>query len=121
MTSRSIFAWLVGALILLPSMAGAQVVWHQLCEVPRDQLSREEVWVYGCELVRELEQVELVDGPDRPALGGSRFEGGFGVLDEVGQGFCPSVLFADKVPVFTHGFLVCGWFHEFPIRTKSAG
>jgi hypothetical protein len=51
----------------LLGLTGAKVVWRQLSEVPPDQLSREEVWVYGCELVRELERVELVDGPDRPA------------------------------------------------------
>jgi len=42
------------------------VVWRQLTEVGSDRLSREEVWIYGCELVRELSQVALADGPDRP-------------------------------------------------------
>lgn len=51
----------------LLGLAGAKAVWQQLCAVGPDQLSREEVWVYGCELVRELERVALVDGPDRPA------------------------------------------------------
>lgn len=51
----------------LLGLTGAKVVWRQLSEVPPDQLSREEVWVYGCELVRELERIELADGPDRPA------------------------------------------------------
>lgn len=51
----------------LLGLSGAQTVWHQLREVPRDQLSREEIWVYGCELVRELERVDLGNGPDRPA------------------------------------------------------
>ena len=30
-------------------------------------LSREEVWIYGCELVRELQRLELTAGPDRRA------------------------------------------------------
>ncbi len=47
--------------------AGAKEVWRQLAEVPPDRLSREEVWIYGCELVRELAQVEPSDGPDRAA------------------------------------------------------
>jgi hypothetical protein len=51
----------------LLGLTGAKVVWRQLSEVPPDQLSREEVWVYGCELVRELERIDLADGPDRPA------------------------------------------------------
>lgn len=31
-----------------------------------DQLSRDELWVYGCELLRELKRVDLAAGPDQP-------------------------------------------------------
>jgi hypothetical protein len=51
----------------LLGLAGAKVVWRQLAAEAPDRLSREEVWVYGCEFVRELGRVELADGPDRPA------------------------------------------------------
>lgn len=51
----------------LLGLAGAKEVWRQLREVSDDQLSREERWVYGHELVRELEQVVPADGPDRAA------------------------------------------------------
>jgi hypothetical protein len=51
----------------LLGVTGVKEVWRQLSEVASDQLSREEVWIYGCELVRELERVELAGGPDRPA------------------------------------------------------
>lgn len=47
--------------------SGAREVWHRLLEVPPEQLSREEVWVYGCELVRELARASLADGPDSTA------------------------------------------------------
>ncbi|UQA57419.1 hypothetical protein [Polyangium aurulentum] len=46
---------------------GARTVWQKLCEIPPDELSEDEVWVYGCELLRELGQVDLADGPDRAA------------------------------------------------------
>jgi hypothetical protein len=51
----------------LLGVTGAKAVWRQLFEVKPDRLSREEVWLYGCELVRELKRVELGGGPDRRA------------------------------------------------------
>jgi len=51
----------------LLGLTGVKAVWRQLTEVNPERLSREEVWVYGCELVRELERVELADGADRAA------------------------------------------------------
>lgn len=46
---------------------GARTVWKRLCEVPETELARDEVWLYGSELMRELRQANLADGPDRPA------------------------------------------------------
>lgn len=43
---------------------GVQTAWQHLRDVPQDVLSPDEVWVYGCELLRELERVELAEGPD---------------------------------------------------------
>lgn len=51
----------------LLGVAGAKEVWRRLSEVPPEQLSREEVWIYGSELVRELQRASLGEGPDRPA------------------------------------------------------
>jgi hypothetical protein len=51
----------------LLGVTGVKEVWRQLFEVKPDRLSREEVWIYGCELVRELTCVELGGGPDRRA------------------------------------------------------
>jgi hypothetical protein len=63
--------------------AGVKEVWRRLSEVPPDQLSREEVWIYGCELVRELAQVELSDGPDRAARAGMLAEVVDGIRDDL--------------------------------------
>lgn len=45
---------------------GPRAVWPLLVQLIGGQLSGEEVWLYGCELVRELGRVEILDGPDRP-------------------------------------------------------
>ena len=58
---------LAGFRVRLLGASGAREVWRQLLEVPPEQLSRGEVWIYGCELVRELSRVALAEGPDRPA------------------------------------------------------
>jgi hypothetical protein len=46
---------------------GAREVWTQLGEQPPEVLAPDEVWLYGHELVRELQQAELADGPERSA------------------------------------------------------
>jgi hypothetical protein len=51
----------------LHGVSGVTEVWRQLSAVPAEQLAPEEVWIYGCELVRELDRAELDDGPDRAA------------------------------------------------------
>lgn len=51
----------------LHGVIGVKEAWRQLSAVPVDQLAPEEVWIYGCELVRELDRVELGGGPDRAA------------------------------------------------------
>jgi hypothetical protein len=43
---------------------GVCTAWQHLKDVPEDQLSRDEVWVYGCELLRELRGVEPLAGAD---------------------------------------------------------
>jgi len=43
---------------------GVRTAWQHLEAVPDEVLSRDEVWVYGCELLRELQRVELSAGPD---------------------------------------------------------
>lgn len=43
---------------------GLRTAWQHLRDVPADVLSRDEVWVYGCELLRELRSIELSPGPD---------------------------------------------------------
>ncbi|MCB9606708.1 MAG: hypothetical protein H6716_08965 [Polyangiaceae bacterium] len=50
----------------LSGPTGVLTVWRHLREVPEEQLSADEVWVYGCELLRELKAVELPDGADTP-------------------------------------------------------
>lgn len=42
----------------LQGSVGVLSAWQQLREVSEDVLSRDEVWVYGCELHRELEALE---------------------------------------------------------------
>jgi hypothetical protein len=62
-TARTIAAFrhrLVGS-------TGVRNAWQQLRDVPSDELSRDEVWVYGCELLRELSGVKLGDNPDASA------------------------------------------------------
>ncbi len=44
---------------------GPLVVWKLLVELAGAQLSPEEIWLYGCELVRELGRVTNPEGPDR--------------------------------------------------------
>jgi hypothetical protein len=51
----------------LHGVIGVKEAWRQLSAVSAEQLAPEEVWIYGCELVRELDRVELGDGPDRAA------------------------------------------------------
>jgi len=46
---------------------GLWAVWRALRAEAPERLSREEVWVYGCELVRELSQVTLEGSGDLPA------------------------------------------------------
>jgi hypothetical protein len=46
---------------------GIQVTWQRLREAPASLLSTDEVWVYGCELWRELQGLELPAGPDTPS------------------------------------------------------
>lgn len=43
---------------------GLQAAWHLLRDGARDALSDDEVWVYGCELLRELRALTLPAGPD---------------------------------------------------------
>lgn len=43
---------------------GVRTAWQHLQAVPDEALSRDEVWVYGCELLRELRRIELQVGPD---------------------------------------------------------
>jgi len=45
---------------------GVLTAWKHLREVPDDVLSRDEVWVYGCELLREIKALELPPGADTP-------------------------------------------------------
>lgn len=54
----------------LLGLTGATAVWNALRDLPDDQASRDERWVHGCELIRELARVELVEGPDRPLRAG---------------------------------------------------
>lgn len=44
---------------------GARAVWA-LVRDDTTQLSNDEKWVYGCELLRELGTVQIADGPDAP-------------------------------------------------------
>lgn len=50
----------------LESPMGALTTWSHLRKVPESELSRDEVWVYGCELLKELTALELASGPDTP-------------------------------------------------------
>ncbi len=43
---------------------GAQRVWEQLRDCSDRELSQDEVWLYGCELLRELTLVTIAQGPD---------------------------------------------------------
>lgn len=49
----------------LHGTTGALAVWRRLSDAPADQLARPELWIYGCELCRELERVQLPVGPER--------------------------------------------------------
>lgn len=46
---------------------GARTAWERLRDVPRDELGEDEVWVYGCELLRQLQLVAPPEGPDLAA------------------------------------------------------
>lgn len=50
----------------LCGLTGVKAVWLQLRAVPDGDLTRDEVWVYGSELCRELARVDHPAGPDRP-------------------------------------------------------
>jgi hypothetical protein len=43
---------------------GLRAVWQHLQGAPTGLLSQDEVWVYGCELLRELRLLEIPTGPD---------------------------------------------------------
>lgn len=49
----------------LHGTVGALAVWRRLSDAPPELLARAELWIYGCELCRELDRVQLPDGPDR--------------------------------------------------------
>lgn len=49
----------------LSGLTGVKAVWLQLSGVPDSELTRDELWVYGNELCRELAGVEHPTGPDR--------------------------------------------------------
>jgi hypothetical protein len=51
----------------LVGTTGVRATWRALRDVPADQLSVDEVWVYGCELLRELSRIEIEEGPDASA------------------------------------------------------
>jgi hypothetical protein len=65
----------------LLSPTGVMKAWKHLREAPESLLSRDEVWVYGCELLKELTTLELAPGPDTPSklalLGDVRTQLGF--------------------------------------------
>lgn len=44
--------------------AGARTVWERLMGSPREEVGEDEVWVYGCELLRQLRKVVIPEGPD---------------------------------------------------------
>jgi hypothetical protein len=46
---------------------GANVVWRRLHEEAGKELGADEVWVYGCELIRALQGAEIPDGADHDA------------------------------------------------------
>jgi hypothetical protein len=54
---------------------GLTTTWQALREVPSEVLSKDEIWVYGCELLKELRRLELPPAPDakakRKLLGGA--------------------------------------------------
>jgi hypothetical protein len=43
---------------------GVFTAWQHLRTVPESWLSADEIWIYGCELLRELRLLELPIGPD---------------------------------------------------------
>lgn len=43
---------------------GVMTAWRHLRSVPEDLLSRDEAWVYGCELLKELKGLQIPQGPD---------------------------------------------------------
>lgn len=51
----------------LVSPTGVMTAWKHLREAPEALLSRDEVWVYGSELLKELTALELPPGPDTPS------------------------------------------------------
>lgn len=46
---------------------GARTVWGYLRDEPRDKIGDDEVWIYGCELLRQLHLVQIPESPDLPA------------------------------------------------------
>lgn len=50
----------------LAGPTGLAATWACLREVPDSVLSADEVWVYGCELLRELAALDLPEGADTP-------------------------------------------------------
>lgn len=46
---------------------GARTLWERLRDLPRDSVSDDEIWVYGCELFRELDQLVLPESADLEA------------------------------------------------------
>jgi len=48
----------------LVGTTGVLAVWRHFRQVPAEELSPDEIWVYGCELLRELSKLAIDDGPD---------------------------------------------------------
>lgn len=51
----------------LQGSTGVLAAWKLLCGVAGSHLSKDEIWVYGCELLKELGGIELPPGPDTKA------------------------------------------------------
>lgn len=50
----------------LSGPTGAERMWELLRDAAGESTSEDEIWVYGCELLRQLRKVNLPDGPDLP-------------------------------------------------------
>ena len=44
---------------------GVLAAWEALCRCGESDLSGEEIWIYGCELLRDLERIHFPEGPDQ--------------------------------------------------------